>query len=80
MDKIVTIRMDRETYGKIQNIARKENRPISNFIETATLRYIEEIEFIDDVELAGILSNEELVKKLKQGYRDKKAKRGKFIE
>lgn len=79
MDKIVTIRMDKEVYEKIANASKRENRPISNFIETATLRYIEEFEFTDDVEIADILSNNELVKRLKQGHQDMKARKGQFV-
>lgn len=37
-----TITMDEEIWNKAVNEAKKENRPISNFIETVLLRYFEE--------------------------------------
>jgi hypothetical protein len=60
-------------------MAEDDNRPISNFIETATMRYIEESEYADDYEMAEINNNEELKKSLKRGYNDAKLKRGKLI-
>ena len=79
MSKTVTIRLGEEAYQKIADYARTEHRPISNFIENATIRFIEELEFTDDVEIAEILSNEDLVKRLKEGSQDAKNKRGKFV-
>ncbi|MBN1444625.1 MAG: CopG family transcriptional regulator [Candidatus Omnitrophica bacterium] len=79
MSKTITIRLDEKAYQKIADYSRAENRPISNFIETATLRFMKELEFTDDTEVAEILSNESFVRRLKEGSRDAKKKRGKFV-
>ena len=79
MSKTVTIRLNEESYQRIADYSKAENRPISNFIETATMYYMNELEFTDDAEVAEILSNEYLVKRLKEGSRDAKNKRGKFV-
>lgn len=80
MPKTVTLRLDDNLYAKIKNHAINDNRPISNFIETATIRYIEEIEFTDDFEMDEIRSNERLIQKLKAGSKDAKERRGKIVE
>jgi len=79
MSKTVTIRLDEKIYHKIADYSKAENRPISNFIETATIHFMKELEFTDDMEIAEILSNEYLVKRLKEGSQDAKKKRGKFV-
>ncbi len=42
MARVVTIRLEDAKYQLIKKCAENDNRPISNFIETATLRYIED--------------------------------------
>jgi predicted transcriptional regulator len=79
MSKTVTLRLDDDIYQKIKTFADQDNRPISNFIETATLRYINEIEFVDEFEMENILQNEKLMKSLKKGHLDAKNKRGRFV-
>ena len=79
MSRTVTLRLPDETYRKIADYSRAENRPISNFIETATVRYIEEQEFTDDSETAEILSNNSLVRRLKEGSRDARQRKGRFV-
>ena len=39
MPKMVTMKMDDETYNLLTILALQENRPLENFIETAALRY-----------------------------------------
>ena len=68
MSKTVTLRLDDEIYRTIKTLAEQENRNLSNFIETATLRYISEIE-----------SNEGLKKAITKGVADYKAGRGEFV-
>jgi len=52
---------------------------ISNFIETVILRYVEEHEYADELEMAEIRGNEELNLSIKRGIRDAKVKRGNFV-
>ena len=56
-----------------------ENRSISNFVETAAMKYIEEIEFADDLEMETIESDRELIEGIRQGIDDAKARRGRFV-
>jgi uncharacterized protein (DUF1778 family) len=79
MHKTITIRLAESRYKVIKNLADQENRPISNFIETATLRYIESTEYADEFEMAEIRQNKELIESLKRGHADAKTKRGRFV-
>ncbi|MEI6614903.1 MAG: hypothetical protein WCL37_08390 [Chrysiogenales bacterium] len=79
MHKTITIRLAESRYKVFKNLADQENRPISNFIETATLRYIESTEYADEFEMAEIRQNKELNESLKRGLADAKAKRGRFV-
>jgi len=40
---VTTIRIDSNVMNRIKEVAKKENRPISNFIETVLIKYLEEI-------------------------------------
>lgn len=79
MPKTVTIRLDDISYDIIKQHAQADNRPLSNYIETATLKYIEEIDYVDEFEMENILSDENLIKSLKKGSTDAANKRGRFI-
>ena len=79
MPKTVTLRIDDKLLDRFRHHAEMENRSISNFIETATLRYIEESELIEDFEMSEILNNDDLLKRLKKGSDDARKKRGRFV-
>ena len=79
MAKVVTLRLDDEIYNTFKTIADQENRPLSNFIETAAMRYINEIEFVDEFEMAEINSNTMLKDSMKRGIKDYKKRSGRFI-
>jgi len=80
MAKMVTMRIDEATLEKFNQFAKLENRSLSNFIETATLKYINEIELSDDFEMKDIFQNKKLLAKLKKGSKDAKNLRGRFVE
>ncbi|MBN1698397.1 MAG: CopG family transcriptional regulator [Spirochaetales bacterium] len=80
MSKTVTLRINDELFNRLKSHAEEENRTLSNFIETAALRYIEEIDLIDDFEMQEILTNESLLKRLKKGSEDARKKRGRFAK
>ncbi|HPM35452.1 MAG TPA: CopG family transcriptional regulator [Spirochaetota bacterium] len=80
MAKMVTMRIDEATLEKFNQFAKLENRSLSNFIETATLKYINEIELSDDFEMKDIFQNKILLAKLKKGSKDAKNLRGRFVE
>jgi len=79
MAKVVTLRLDDEVYNTFKTIADQENRPLSNFIETAALKYINDIEFVDEFEMAEINSNTALKDSMNSGIEDYKNRRGRFI-
>jgi predicted CopG family antitoxin len=67
MTKTITLRLKDEIYNIFLETAKAENRSISNLIETAALNKIREQRFVDDVEMAEILSNQDLLKRIKEG-------------
>ncbi len=79
MSKTVTLRVDDTVYGKLRSWAKRDNRPLSNFIETAALRFIEDHEVVDEFEMAEIEGNEALNASMKRGLKDVKAGRGRFV-
>jgi predicted transcriptional regulator len=80
MPKTVTLRLNDKIYKLFRNLADGENRPLSNFIETSVLRFIEHNQYVDAYELSEIQSNQELNKSLKRALKDVKAQRGRFVE
>ena len=80
MPKTVTLRLNDETYNAFIEASKAENRSIANLIETAALAKIRELQFVDDVEMAEILANEDLLKRIKQGSKEAKVRRGSFVE
>ena len=80
MAKTVTLRLDDCVYDELREAAEAENRPLSNLIETAALSRLREQQFADDAEMAEILANERLVKRLRAGSRDARTRRGQLVE
>ena len=80
MSKTVTLRLKEEVYNAFAEAATAENRPLSNLIETAALNRIREQQFADDVEMAEILADQELVKRIQKGLREAKQRKGRFVE
>jgi len=80
MHKTVTLRLKDDVYKIFAQMAKSENRSLSNLIETAALKNIRERQFVDDVELAEILSNEDLLERLKEGSIEAKQSKGRFVE
>jgi len=78
MSKVVTLRIDEKKYRIFRILASQENRPLSNFIETATMRYIEEHQLVDDFEMEEIDANEPLRKSLTRGLEDYRSGKGGF--
>jgi len=79
MSKTVTLRIENTLYKKLKEHAESENRTLSNFIETAALKYIEQIELVDEYEMKEIISNADLLERLKIGSSDAINKKGKFV-
>ena len=79
MTKTVTLRLGEDVYTELREAAAAERRPLSNLIETAALARIREAQFVDDVEMAEILSSEDLVRRLKVGSRQAHKRKGRFV-
>ena len=80
MAKTVTLRLGEDVYEELREAAAAERRPLSNLIETAALARIREAQFVDDAEMAEILGNEALVRRLKAGSRQAGRRQGHFVE
>jgi len=79
MSKIVTLRLSERTYNLLRNLAKYDNRTLSNFIETSALRHVEENGFADDAELEESRRDADLNASLKRAHRDAKARRGRLV-
>ena len=78
MSRTVTLRLDDGVYQKFRGLAIHDNRPLSNFIQTAALRFVEEHEVVDEFEMAEIRDNLNLNRSIRKGLHDAKAMRGQF--
>jgi predicted transcriptional regulator len=76
----VTLRLPENHYRLFRKLAEDENRSLSNFIETATIRHIEESEYADRFEMEEIKKNKELNASIKRGHADANLKKGKFVD
>lgn len=79
MSKTVTMRVPDSVYEIMRTMAERENRPLSNFIETATLRYIEEQQTVDEFEMRELAADAALNANLERGQADAQARRGRFV-
>ena len=79
MSKTITLRLDEALYQRFQALAERDNRPLSNFIQTAAIRFVESEQFVDEFEMDEIRASSELNRSIKRGLKDAKAKRGRFV-
>ena len=79
MTKTITLRLDEDVYEELKEAATADRRPLSNLIETAALARVREEQFIDDAEMAEILSNDNLTRRLKTGSRQARKRQGRFV-
>jgi len=80
MHKTVTLRLKEEVYKAFVEAAQAENRPLSNFIETAAFAKMREQQFADDLEMTEIRANQELMKHIRKGSQEARARKGRFVE
>jgi len=79
MPKTLTMRVDDATYETFARAAKAQRRSLANLVETAALRHLEESNFAEDTEMAEILAQPELIKRLKAGSQDARKRRGRFV-
>ena len=79
MTRTVTVRLEKDAYEELRQAAAAERRPLSNFIATAALARVRDAQFVDDAEMAEILSDDALVGRLKTGSQQARRRRGQFV-
>ena len=75
----VTPRLEKDVYDELREAAAVERRPLPNFIATAALARIREAQFVDGGEMAEILGNDALVRRLKAGSQQARQRTGDFV-
>jgi len=78
MTKTAILRLNDKVYNRFKGLAEGDNRSLSSFIETTALRFLEELESVDEFEIKEIQNNKSLNSSIKKGLRNAKAKRGRF--
>lgn len=79
MPKTITLRLDDPVYREFRQLAHEEHRALANWIVATTLKHLEECQFVDDLEMASIRADRDLVRRLRQGSRDARLKRGRLV-
>jgi uncharacterized protein (DUF1778 family) len=80
MTKTVTLRLKEEVYNLFIEAAQAENRPLSNLIETAAFMRLRDQQFVDEEEMNAILSDQDLLLRIKKGSRQARSRRGRFVD
>jgi hypothetical protein len=80
MSKTITLRISEDHYEAFKKYAQRDNRKISNAIETLALRQLESAQFADDAEMEGILADKDLQTRITRGAKQGKERRGRFVE
>lgn len=79
MSRTVTLRLKDSVYERLRGHAERESRSLSNFIETAVLRYLEQVEHIDELEMEEIRWNQALKESITRGLEDAGERRGRYV-
>ena len=79
MPKTITLRLADRVYEAFRSYAEADNRPISNLIETAALKHLEECSLVSPSEMSSILADRDLVSRLKTGSVAARRKKGRFV-
>ena len=78
MSRTVTLRLKDSVYERLRTLAEADNRSLSNFIETATLRFLDQEEHVDEFEMQEIRDNQPLTESIARGLKDAKERRGRY--
>ncbi len=54
MLRVVQLELEDKNYHLFEHLAAQENRSLSNFAETAILRYLQSVEYVDEFETTEI--------------------------
>ncbi|MGZ5468669.1 MAG: DUF6290 family protein [Candidatus Aminicenantales bacterium] len=80
MSRTITLRVSEDHYDAFKKYAEQDNRKISNAIETLALKQLESAQFVEGIEMEGILADKDLVARIAKGGKQAKAKKGRFVE
>ena len=78
-ESTVTLRLKDSVYERLRWQAEKERRSLSNLIEAAVLRYLEQEEQVDEFEMQEIRGNQPLNESITRGLNDAKEIRGRYV-
>ena len=78
MSKTITLRISEDHYEAFKQYAKTENRKISNAIETLALKQLEKAQLTEEYETEGILSDKNLLERIKAGTKQAKDKKSRF--
>lgn len=79
MIRMVTLRLEQDEYDELREAAAAERRSLPNFIATAALERVREAQFVDDGEMAEILNDDGLIRRLRTGSWQARQRRGDFV-
>jgi len=79
MARTVTVRLDQDAYEELREAASAERRSLPNFIANAALERVREAQSVDDSEMAEILSDDALVRRLRTGSQQAHRRKGSFV-
>ena len=68
MIRTVTLRLEQDEYDELREVAAAERRPLSNFIATAALERVRKAQFVDDGEMADVLNDDALARRLRTSF------------
>ncbi len=68
--KTITLRLPLAIYQRFRRAAEQDHRSLANLIETAALRHLEAGSETDDAETREILSDKNLMERLRKGHED----------
>ena len=74
----MTLRLDDATCAFFRDCSQADNRTLSNMIETAAKRHLESA-YVDEEEEREILRDAPLMRRIRAGTRDAKARRGRMV-
>jgi hypothetical protein len=79
MLRVIQFELEDNNYHLFEQLAAQENRSLSNFAETAILRCLQYVEYIDEFETTEINNNLDLQASLQRGITDTQNKCGHFL-
>ncbi len=80
MVKTISVHLSDESYNMIKNAADGSKRTISNFMEYATISYLSQEGFVDDLEMEEFLNDNNLLSTIRKAKKDIKAERYRIVE